>query len=618
MNEYDWNNNELFKNDPPKEEPFGADTPIGSPADSIGADVGYGPAPSEIDPLLEDLFPEQAVETEQPVGADAHIGPAPVETEQPVTDPDLKPEQPAYEDQPVYQEPSYQNYYYSSAPAYTARPDQSYRPESQPQTAAREIKAEKKRSGGFWKKAIALALVCCLLGGAAGFGGALLANRMNHKALPASSSNSGTAVQVAAPRETTDLSAVTVDSGKLTTASQVYKANVNSTVGITTEITTTNWWGYQSTAAAAGSGFILTEDGYILTNEHVIEKANTITVAMYDGTKYAATLIGYDTSNDIAVLKIDAKGLTPVTLGNSDALEVGEEVVAIGNPLGELTFSLTKGSVSALNRAVTLSSSVTMNLIQTDTAINSGNSGGALFNMYGEVVGITNAKYSSSGYSGEASIDNIGFAIPINSVRELVTSIIEKGYISTPYIGVTVGNVSEESQSYGMPQGAAIRSVEQGGPAEQAGLQANDIVTAIDGVTVTSYEDLKNKITASEPGDKLEFTIYRRGETLTLTVTVGEKTQSALPNQQSSQSQSGQSGQDGQGQYPWGGQGQSGQDGQTQIPWGDQGQSGQNGQDGQNGQSGQESEGYVDPWSWFWGSGSDSGDSSGSYGFPWG
>ena len=189
----------------------------------------------------------------------------------------------------------------------------------------------------------------------------------------------------------------------------------------------------------------------------MINGANSITVTLYDGSKYEAELIGEDASNDIAVLKIEAQNLTPVVLGSSDSLKVGEDVVAIGNPLGELTFSLTKGTVSALNRAITLSSGVTMNLIQTDCAINSGNSGGALFNLYGEVVGITNAKYSSSGYSGQASIDNIGFAIPINSVRDIVTSIIEKGYISKPYIGVSVSNVSAESQSYGLPQGAPWR-----------------------------------------------------------------------------------------------------------------------------------------------------------------
>ena len=471
-------------------------------------------------------------------------------------------DEPACSEQSAYNEqPAYQNYYYASGPADTARPAQGYEGYSQTgtrqtQTVQAPTKKEKHRSG-FWKKAVALALVCALLGGAAGVGGALLVNRLQ----PASrtASGEGSSVQVAAPRETTDLNVVTVDSGKLMTAAQVYKQNVNSTVGITTEITTTNWWGYQSTAAAAGSGFILTEDGYILTNQHVIDKANTITVAMYDGSTYPATLVGYDSSNDIAVLKIDAKGLTPVTLGSSDSLEVGEEVVAIGNPLGELTFSLTKGNVSALDRPVTLSSSVTMKLIQTDAAINSGNSGGALFNMYGEVVGITNAKYSSSGYSGEASIDNIGFAIPINSVRDIVTSIIEKGYISTPYIGVSVANVSEESQSYGMPKGAAIRSVEDDGPAAKGGLQANDIVTAVNGETITDYEGLSAKISASQPGDQLELTVYRKGETITVSVTVGEKTQSALPQQsdpQQGQSQQGQQGQGQQGQgadpFGWG------------------------------------------------------------------
>ena len=468
------------------------------------------------------------------------------------------PAQPSYE-QPAYrqEQPSYQDYYYASGPSATARPSQGWSGAGQTeprqsQSVQAPTKKEKRR-GGFWKKAVALALVCALLGGGAGVGGALLVNRLQSRSGAQPASEGGSSVQVAVPRETTELNVVTVESGKLMTAAQVYKQNVNSTVGITTEITTTNWWGYQSTAAAAGSGFILTEDGYILTNQHVIDKANTITVAMYDGTSYPATLVGYDASNDIAVLKIDAKGLTPVVLGSSDELQVGDEVVAIGNPLGELTFSLTKGNVSALDRAVTLSSSVTMNLIQTDAAINSGNSGGPLFNMYGEVVGITNAKYSSSGYSGQASIDNIGFAIPINSVREIVTSIIEKGYISRPYIGVSVANVSQESQSYGMPQGAAIRSVEEGGPAAQAGLQANDIVTSVNGETISSRDELSKRVTASTPGDKLELGVYRKGETLTITVTVGESKQDAIPaqNQQQNQNQnqggSGDSGSDNSG-----------------------------------------------------------------------
>ena len=491
------------------------------------------------------------------------------------------------------EQPAYQNSYYSyggqnAEPVYTARPAvggaEGRRTETggQPHSVQAQTKKEKRRSGGFWKKAVALALVCALLGGAAGFGGSLLADRL-HTPATAEGSKSSTNVQIAAPRESTELGVIQVEAGKLMSASQVYEKNVNSTVGITTEITTTNWWGYQSSQAAAGSGFILTEDGYILTNEHVIKNANTITVAMYDGSSYPATLVGYDASNDIAVLKIDAKGLTPVTLGDSDAMKVGDEVIAIGNPLGELTFSLTKGNVSALNRAVTLSSNVTMNLIQTDAAINSGNSGGPLFNMYGEVVGITNAKYSSSGYSGEASIDNIGFAIPINSIREIVSSIIEKGYIVRPYIGVSVANVSEESQSYGMPKGAAIRSVEEGGPAEQAGLQANDIVTAIDGEPIENWEALANKVAASQPGDQLNCEVYRKGETVNITITVGEKKQDAKP-EQNTESQQGQQGQQGQNE-----QGQQGQQGQNE-----------------QGQQGQNDQGQSDPWGWGFGS------------FPWG
>ena len=326
-------------------------------------------------------------------------------------------------------------------------------------------------------------------------------------------------------RESSVIDVAKVDTGKLMTAAEVYAANVNSTVGITTSVTT-NFWGFQTTSAASGSGFILTADGYVLTNYHVIESSNSISVTLYDGKSYDAALIGYDESSDIAVLKIDAEGLTPVVLGDSDNLNVGDSVVAIGNPLGELTFSLTSGAVSALNREITLSNSVTMNLIQTDCAINSGNSGGALFNLYGEVIGITNAKYSGSGTG--ASIDNIGFAIPINSVMNIVESIIENGYIAKPYIGVSVTSVSSETQSYGLPKGAAVKAISEDSPAEKAGLQINDIITAANGTTIESSDDLVRLVGDLYDGAELQLTIYRQGETVELTVIVGEKIQSAL------------------------------------------------------------------------------------------
>ncbi len=387
-------------------------------------------------------------------------------------------------------------------------------------------------------KLVAVILCCSLLGGLLGAGGMLLAQHLSDRSGPNTTisgqkapEGQGTSTEptdgkekpsVEDPDHKLDVGYNEIDGEHLMNAAQVYAANVNSTVGITTSITT-NFFGYQSTSAASGSGFIYTADGYILTNYHVVEGSDSITVSLYNGEEFEADLIGFDERNDIAVLKIDAKELTPVVLGDSDALNVGDDVVAIGNPLGELTFSLTGGMISAKDREVTFSNSVTMRLLQTDCAINSGNSGGPLFNMYGQVVGVTNAKYSSSGT--QASIDNIAFAIPINSVLPIVDSIIEKGYMSKPYIGVTVGNVSQNAQFYGVPAGAAIQSLVEDGPAEKAGLKAGDIITAINSVQISSASDLGNMVNAAQIGEKLELTVYRQGKTLTITVTVEEQIQ---------------------------------------------------------------------------------------------
>ena len=430
------------------------------------------------------------------------------------------------------------------------QPQYSYQP--QPDTAPEAPQKPKKNRTG--AKVTALVLSCALVGGAMGFGGSALQNHLAAKNADTEEAQQASVVYEGS-RETSVINIAQIDTSKEMTPAEVYAQNVNSTVGIRTSITT-NYWGYQTQAAAAGSGFILSADGYILTNYHVVEDSNSITVSLYDGTEYDATLVGCDESNDIAVLKIDAEGLTPVVLGDSDNLNVGDQVVAIGNPLGELTFSLTTGVVSALNREVTLSSNVTMNLIQTDCAINSGNSGGALFNLYGEVIGITNAKYSSSSSSSEASIDNIGFAIPLNHVKNIVKSIIETGSITKPYIGVTVSSVSSEAQAYGLPTGAAVRSVEADSPAAKAGLEENDIITEVDGTAITSSTELVNYVGEKTPGNELTFKVYRQGAELELTVTIGEKTQSAMPTtttddaQQAQQSQ-GQSQQGGQS-FPWG------------------------------------------------------------------
>ena len=402
--------------------------------------------------------------------------------------------------------------------------------------------SKKKKKKQPWRLTMILVLCCSLLSAACGVGGVLLMQHLqaeNAEEVP----EQDISYIMQGVRENSVIEMVEVETGRLMTPAEVYAANVNSTVGITTSVTT-NFWGYQSTSAAAGSGFIISDDGYILTNFHVIEDSDSISVSMYNGESYEADLIGYDESNDIAVLKIEAEGLAPVILGDSNNLNVGDSVVAIGNPLGELTFTLTSGAISAKDREVTLSGNVTMNLLQTDCAINSGNSGGALFNLYGEVIGVTNAKYSTSSNSS-ASIDNIGFAIPINSIMNIVESIIEKGYISKPYIGISVLDVSAETQQYGIPAGAAIQSVTENGPAAQAGLQRGDVITAVDGKAMTSTE-LVSYIGQASVGQELVFRIYRQGENLEITVYVGEQIQNAME-QQEKQSQ-----QTYPGNFPWG------------------------------------------------------------------
>lgn len=380
----------------------------------------------------------------------------------------------------------------------------------------------KKKKSGCFKKIVAAVLAVVLAFGCSVFGG--IVGALGMRALLRNEEMTGkdnTTNVLEGNRENTVIDVQKVDTGKKMTPAEVYAVSVESTVGITTSVTT-NYWGYTTTSAASGSGFIYSADGYIITNYHVIQDSDSISVSFYDGSSMDAQLVGYDESNDIAVLKVDAKDLKPVVLGDSDNLNVGDTVMAIGNPLGELTFSLTAGTVSALDREVTFSRGITMNLIQTDCAINSGNSGGALFNLYGEVVGITNAKYSGNSNSG-ASIDNIGFAIPMNQVRERIDSIIKTGYVVKPYIGVTIADVSQESLGYGLPAGASVQFIEKNSPAQKGGLNVNDIVTHINGKEITGASDLKKMVSSSKPGDEMKLTVWRKGETITVTLIVDEQ-----------------------------------------------------------------------------------------------
>ena len=371
-----------------------------------------------------------------------------------------------------------------------------------------------KKGGG--AKVAALCLVCALVGGMVGGGGVAIATGALDR---------GSTTIYEGTRTPTTVSVANITGSELLTAPEIYAAYVGSTVGITTEIVTTNGWGQPVSSAAAGSGFVITQDGYILTNYHVIEDANSIQVAFVDGTTYDAELVGGEEENDIAVLKINATGLTPVIIGDSDNVRVGEQVVAIGNPLGELTYSMTQGIISARDRSITMENGEVMNMLQTDTAINSGNSGGPLFDMYGQVIGITSAKLSGSS-SSSATIEGLGFAIPINDVKDMVADIMENGYVTgKPYLGITVSTVPQTvAERYGISQGALVESVDPASCAAAAGLQEGDIITALNGTTVVSSAELIEQKKNYQAGDTVTMEVERDGASLTLTLTFDEDT----------------------------------------------------------------------------------------------
>ncbi|MGN0613818.1 MAG: S1C family serine protease [Porcipelethomonas sp.] len=285
-------------------------------------------------------------------------------------------------------------------------------------------------------------------------------------------------------------------------------------------------------ATATGTGIVMTSEGYIITNAHVIYdeengygKAQSVSVLMSDKTEYDASIIGYDTDTDIAVLKIDASGLTAAEFGDSDDLQVGELVLAIGNPLGfELFGSVTSGIVSALNREISINEKQ-MSLIQTDAAINSGNSGGPLINSYGQVIGINSAKMTST-YSS-ASVEGLGFAIPITQAKTIIDDLINYGYVKgRPQIGITCIDIDESTASlYNMPVGLYVRSVTPNGAAALAGIQEGDIIIGIDGEAVKTTDELNEKKNKHTAGDEVTLTVSRNGVDTEVKVTLQEVTQ---------------------------------------------------------------------------------------------
>ncbi len=326
--------------------------------------------------------------------------------------------------------------------------------------------------------------------------------------------------------------------GQDLTGTEIYYGLATSqVVGVNTSITTNNIFGYTTDTAVSGSGFIISSDGYILTNYHVIAYAalydGKLTVLLYDGSSHPAEIVGYVEDNDVAVLKIDAEGLTPVVLGDSDAMKVGESVYVVGNPLGELTYTMTGGSVSALDRVITTEDQITglttsINMFQLDAAVNSGNSGGPVYNIRGEVIGIVTAK------SGESGVEGLGFAIPINDAISLASQLIEKGYVSGAVLGVTVTDTSKAYSSfiqeyYEYPDGACVVSVEEGSAAEKAGVLPGDIIVGLGDRAVASTDELKLALRHYSPGDEATITVYRvetalgKGEEVELSVIFDEK-----------------------------------------------------------------------------------------------
>ena len=377
-----------------------------------------------------------------------------------------------------------------------------------------EKKPKEKKSearNGRILKLICVCLVCALVGGLVG--GFVSWSALKSR-LPSASSDKPIVPSV----ETKNVSNETA------TANDIYSVGCRQTVGISLEITSANIFGQTSSSAVAGTGFIITSDGYIMTNYHVIEPAYEnnykITVLFKDGTSYDASVTGFEEDSDVAVLKIDANDLSPVTIGNSDNIAVGDSVFAIGHPLGELDFSMTSGRVSALDRSITADrNSAPINMFQFDAAINSGNSGGPVFNESGEVIGIATAKVGSSGVEG------LGFAIPINDAADIANELITKGYVSgKAYLGVDIDTryTSVYAQYYNLPEGAYVYNVESGSCAEKCGLAAGDIITQMGDEPIGSYSDLNAAIKQFKSGESAEIVVYRANEYVTLTVTFDE------------------------------------------------------------------------------------------------
>lgn len=435
--------------------------------------------------------------------------------------------QPAYRQpvypQPVYTQPVYQQpVYVPPQPAYQA-----------PVVPMQPKQTAPKNSGNVWKRLISITVVIALIATGCLITGICTANYIERKHAGQNSAllqsveerleAAKDELSQGVPPSNGDSISGTPNTSPVggLTVSQVYAQTVNSVVTVTCSVGS----GYTA-GTSQGSGFVLTADGYVATNYHVVEDANKITIKLVDGTEYAASYVGGDQTHDIALVKANASELKAVTIGRSDNLIVGDQVVAIGYPLSTQVPVLTVGYVSAKNQIVD-NGDTSIRMLQTDAAINSGNSGGPLFNMKGEVVGITSAKYSGTTSSG-ASIEGVGFAIPIDDVIGKFNDLKDKGYISGAYLGITAQTISAQmAATYNLSGGVNVVTVTSGSCAQEAGLQREDIIVNLAGYDIATMSDLSMVLQRLNGGEKVTITVYRpsaRGEVV-LTVTLDEKPQ---------------------------------------------------------------------------------------------
>lgn len=392
----------------------------------------------------------------------------------------------------------YNGYSYSSAPQQPPRPAKKH-------PKARKVLLR-----------VVAGVGVVVLGFGGGLAGTVAANRLGL---------TGGQVVVQTVERNTDTTAVSQGSaGDSSLSLQDVAAIVQpSVVAITTEemVGTSTWFGGSFVQSGAGSGVIISADGYILTCAHVVSGASSISVQLSDNSTYTATLVGADSQSDIAVIKIDATGLTPAVIGDSDALVVGEDAIAVGNPLGTLGGTVTNGIISAVNRSVTVENNE-MNLIQTNASISPGNSGGGLFNGNGELIGIVNAK------SGYDEAEGLGFAIPINSAMEIAQELINTGYVKRPALGVTLIDITDANTAmqYGVSgYGPYVYQVTEGGGAAVAGIQQGDRIVSVDDTAVSTTNEIKSYLQDKAVGDTVVVQVEREGKLMSFNVTLGESTQ---------------------------------------------------------------------------------------------